>query len=109
MLFRSQLGDTLGALQARVMSSANPSEIIEQLIEKTGYRDYVLDDTPQAEEREANLGVLAADAQAFATLPDFLEEVALMSTADQTCSILSKPMPPRLCGGMNSQAHWSRR
>ena len=78
-----QLGDTLGALQARVMSSTNPSEIIEQLIEKTGYRDYVLDGTPQAEEREANLGVLAADAQAFATLPDFLEEVALMSTADQ--------------------------
>ena len=78
-----QLGDTLGALQARVMSSANLSEIIEQLIEKTGYRDYVLDGTPQAEEREANLGVLAADAQAFATLPDFLEEVALMSTADQ--------------------------
>ena len=78
-----QLGDTLGALQARVMSSANPSEIIEQLIEKTGYRDYVLDGTPQAEEREANLGVLTADAQAFATLPDFLEEVALMSTADQ--------------------------
>lgn len=78
-----QLGDTLGALQARVMSSANPSEIIEQLIEKTGYRDYVLDGTPQAEEREANLGVLAADAQAFAMLPDFLEEVALMSTADQ--------------------------
>lgn len=78
-----QLGDTLGALQARVMSSANPSEIIEQLIEKTGYRDYVLDGTPQAEEREVNLGVLAADAQAFATLPDFLEEVALMSTADQ--------------------------
>lgn len=78
-----QLGDTLGALQARVMSSANPSEIIEQLIEKTGYRDYVLDGTPQAEEREANLGVLAADVQAFATLPDFLEEVALMSTADQ--------------------------
>ena len=78
-----QLGDTLGALQARVMSSANPSAIIEQLIEKTGYRDYVLDGTPQAEEREANLGVLTADAQAFATLPDFLEEVALMSTADQ--------------------------
>ena len=78
-----QLGDMLNTLQARVMSNVNPSEIIEQLIERTGYRDYVLDGTPQAEEREANLGVLAADAQAFATLSDFLEEVVLMSTADQ--------------------------
>lgn len=78
-----QLGDMLNTLQARVMSNVNPSEIIEQLIERTGYRDYVLDGTPQAEEREANLGVLAADAQVFATLSDFLEEVVLMSTADQ--------------------------
>ena len=79
-----QLGDTLGELQTHIMSGANPSEIIERLIEKIDYRDYILDGTPQAEEREANLGVLAADAQAFAGLPDFLEEVALMSTADQS-------------------------
>jgi len=79
-----QLGDTLGELQTYIMSGANPSEIIERLIEKIDYRDYILDGTPQAEEREANLGVLAADAQAFAGLPDFLEEVALMSTVDQS-------------------------
>ena len=79
----AQLGDTLRELQARIESETNPSEIIEQLIAKTGYRDFVLDGTPQAEEREQNLGVLVADAQAFATLPDFLEEVALMSSADQ--------------------------
>lgn len=79
-----QLGDTLGELQTHIMSGVNPSEIIERLIEKIDYRDYILDGTPQAEEREANLGVLAADAQAFAGLPDFLEEVALMSTADQS-------------------------
>ena len=79
----AQLGDTLRELQARIESETNPSEIIEQLIAKTGYRDFVLDGTPQAEEREQNLGVLVADAQAFATLSDFLEEVALMSSADQ--------------------------
>lgn len=78
-----QLGDTLRGLQMRIENQTNPSEIIEQLIAKTGYRDFVLDGTPQAEEREQNLGVLVADAQAFATLPDFLEEVALMSSADQ--------------------------
>ena len=79
-----QLGDTLGELQTYIMSGVNPSEIIKRLIEKIDYRDYILDGTPQAEEREANLGVLAADAQAFAGLPDFLEEVALMSAADQS-------------------------
>jgi DNA helicase-2/ATP-dependent DNA helicase PcrA len=77
------LGETLRRLQARVESQANPSEVIEQLVNATGYRDYLLDGTPQAEEREANLGTLIGDAKSFATLPDFLEEVALMSTVDQ--------------------------
>ena len=77
------LGELLRRLQARVESEANPSDIIEQLIESTGYRDYILDGTPQAEDREANLSVLVSDAKSFATLPDFLEEVALMSTVDQ--------------------------
>lgn len=77
------LGEKLRSLQMRVESQANPSDIIEQLIESTGYRDFILDGTPQAEDREANLGVLVGDAKSFASLPDFLEEVALMSTVDQ--------------------------
>jgi DNA helicase-2/ATP-dependent DNA helicase PcrA len=76
------LGETLRGLQAKVASDASPSEIIETLINKTGYRDYILDGTPQAEEREANIGALISDAKSFASLPDFLEEVALMSSAD---------------------------
>jgi ATP-dependent DNA helicase pcrA len=77
------LGELLRRLQVRIESDINPSDVIEQLIESTSYRDYILDGTPQAEDREANLGVLVSDAKSFATLPDFLEEVALMSTADQ--------------------------
>lgn len=77
------LGELLRRLQVRIESDINPSDVIEQLIESTGYSDYILDGTPQAEDREANLGVLVSDAKSFATLPDFLEEVALMSTADQ--------------------------
>jgi DNA helicase II / ATP-dependent DNA helicase PcrA len=76
------LGETLRMLQAKVESGASPSDIIEALITKTGYRDYILDGTPQAEEREANIGALISDAKSFASLPDFLEEVALMSSAD---------------------------
>lgn len=77
-----QLGGILRNLQAKIQSDAPPSDIIETLINQTGYRDFILDGTPRAEEREANLGALLSDAKAFVTLPDFLEEVALMSSAD---------------------------
>lgn len=77
-----KFGEILRALQAKQQADVAPSDIIEYLIDKTGYREYLLDGTPQAEEREANIGALISDAAAFATLPDFLEEVALMSSAD---------------------------
>ena len=80
------LGATLRNLQAKIEAGVSPSEIIELLIDKTGYRDFILDGTPQAEERESNLGALISDAKSFATLPDFLEEVALMSSMDTNSS-----------------------
>ena len=76
------LGELLRSLQAKVAVDSSPSDIVEWLVQRTGYRDYILDGTPQAEEREANIGSLISDAKAFASLPDFLEEVALMSSAD---------------------------
>ncbi|HEX6416504.1 MAG TPA: UvrD-helicase domain-containing protein [Candidatus Saccharimonadales bacterium] len=78
----SALGEVLRMLQAKIQAETPPSEVIEALIDKTGYRDFILDGTPRAEEREANIGALVSDAKAFATMPDFLEEVALMSSAD---------------------------
>lgn len=78
----AKLGELLRVLQAKMEVDVSPSDLIEMLIQKTGYREYILDGTPQAEEREANIGALISDAKAFATLPDFLEEVALMSSAD---------------------------
>jgi len=80
----AKIGAILRILQAKIEAGTTPSEVIEQLIQKTGYRDYILDGTPQAEEREANLGALLSDSATFASVPDFLEEVALMSSADST-------------------------
>lgn len=77
----AKLGQTLQSLREEI-DTAHPSEIIEKIIKAVGYRDYVLDGTPQAEDREENLGSLLSDAQNFATLSDFLEEVALMSSVD---------------------------
>ena len=75
------LGATLRALQEQV-EELTPTELIERLLKATGYREYIQDGTPQAEDREANLGSLLSDAQNYAALPDFLEEVALMSSVD---------------------------
>lgn len=78
------LGEILRDLQLKLEDSASPSEIIQDLIDKTGYRKYLEDGTPQADDRSANLGSLISDAASFASLPDFLEEVALMSSADSS-------------------------
>lgn len=75
------LGERLQRLQEKIETAA-PAEIVEEVITQTGYRDFILDGTPQAEDHEANLGSLISDAQTFASLPDFLEEVALMSSVD---------------------------
>jgi DNA helicase-2/ATP-dependent DNA helicase PcrA len=75
------LGEKLRAAQG-LIETASPSEIIERLIELTDYKDYILDGSPQSEERDANIGALISDAQSFASLSDFLEEVALMSSVD---------------------------
>lgn len=80
----SSLGVLLRGLQSQILSDAPPAELIESLIKKTGYRDYLLDGTPGGEERDANLSVLVSDAGNFVTLGDFLDEIALMSSIDES-------------------------
>ena len=75
------LGEKLRSAQV-LLETASPTEVIEKILTVTGYREFINDGTPQAEDREANIGALLSDAQSFASLPDFLEEVALMSSAD---------------------------
>ncbi|MDB5162838.1 MAG: pcrA [Candidatus Saccharibacteria bacterium] len=77
----ARLGEKLLSLRERV-EEASPAELIESVIKLVGYRDYILDGTPQAEDREENLGSLLSDAQNFTSISDFLEEVALMSSVD---------------------------
>ncbi len=77
------LGAKLAGIREMVVSNASPSEIIEKLLAATGYREALRDGTPQAEDREENVGSLLSDAASFADLPSFLEEVALMTSADE--------------------------
>lgn len=75
------LGIKLELIKSMVEESS-PSIIIEKLIEVIDYRKFISDGTPQADDRESNLGALVSDAQNFTTLDDFLAEAALMSSAD---------------------------
>lgn len=77
-----QLGSMIRMLQGMIAEDASPSDIIEKLLALTNYRDYILDGSPQAEERDANIGALISDSKNFVSLPEFLEEIALMSSAD---------------------------
>ena len=76
------LGNHLRELQTLLAGSAAPADIIERLLQLTGYREFLRDGTPQAEEREENIGQLISDVKIFADLPEFLEETALISSAD---------------------------
>ncbi len=78
------LGVTLRSLQSMIEEGIAPSQLIEQLIRGIGYKNYLQDGTPQAEDREENISSLVSDAASFADLTDFLDEVALMSSADET-------------------------
>jgi len=77
----TRLGVNLQSLREKV-EEVSPAELIDSLIKLVGYRDFILDGTPQAEDREENLGSLLSDAQNFTSISDFLEEVALMSSVD---------------------------
>lgn len=75
----TSLGQLLQSFRAM---SDEPSVMIEQLLTTSGYLEYLRDGTPQAEDREENVSSLVSDARTFASLPEFLEEVALMTSAD---------------------------
>lgn len=75
-----ELGKILEELQQEIDGS--PAELIEKIIKRTGYGDFINDGTPQAEERMENIGVLLAEAKVYVDVPAFLEEMALMSSAD---------------------------
>lgn len=78
----SVLGSYLRELQLMLDNDKGPAEIIERLLKLTNYRDHLRDGTPQAEEREENIGSLLSEVKVFANLAEFLEETALISSAD---------------------------
>lgn len=79
----AELGDILVSL--RVLSEdVPPAALIDSLVRRTGYMDYLDDKTPQAESRQENVRELMGVAQGYQEigLAGFLEEIALITDLD---------------------------
>lgn len=73
-------GSMLVELQDKLDQS--PAEVLEAIIAKVQYLQYINDGSPQADERMENIGVLVSEAKAYVDVATFLEEMALMSSSD---------------------------
>jgi len=80
----SDLADLLATMR-EIMQDASPSGVIDSLIRRLDYYDYLTDGTPQAESRVENVKELVSVANSYEEqgMDVFLEEVALVSDVDQ--------------------------
>lgn len=80
-----ELGELLRVLQVKVKELDLP-DFIELVINRVNYMDYLNDGTPQSEDRQANVRELISVAREYLVLglDGFLEEVALISSVDET-------------------------
>jgi DNA helicase-2/ATP-dependent DNA helicase PcrA len=80
----SELSDMLTTMR-EIMADAPPSEVIESLIRRIDYYNYLQDGTAGAESRIENVKELLSVAQSYEDqgMDIFLEEVALVSDVDQ--------------------------
>lgn len=78
-----ELGDGLSKLQAK-LAEASLAEVIELIIRRFRYMDFLDDGSVQAEDRKANLAELVSDAKERADLDvaGYLEEISLISDLD---------------------------
>lgn len=66
------------------IESADPATLIEQIVDASGYRDMLLADPVKGAERLENIGSLISEASVYASISDFLEEVSLASSVDES-------------------------
>lgn len=60
------------------------AEMIEQIVDQFNFGSLLRTDTPDGEERMQNIEVLASNASVYDTLEEFLEDAALLSSADES-------------------------
>lgn len=60
-----------------------PVEVVEKAVRHFGFAELLNAGTPEGDERMQNLEVLASNASVYDTLEEFLEDAALLSSADE--------------------------
>jgi len=80
----SELGDVLAALR-ELVEDVPPASLIDSLIRRIDYMQYLSDGTPQGESRQENVRELMGVAGSYQEvgLAGFLEEISLVSDLDQ--------------------------
>ena len=82
-------------IQAR--QQLNPVELLDRVLERTGYREFIQDGSPEGESRWENIQELRTVARDYAGLPlesaltAFLEEVTLVSDVDNLDERMDAP------------------
>ena len=82
---KAGLSKLVGFLRG-VAKGENPGEIVKRVISAFNFKELTDDGTPSAEERMANLEVLANNAAVYESLEDFLADASLMSSVDENSS-----------------------
>lgn len=80
----ADLGDMLASLR-EIVEETPPAGLIDSLVRRIDYLQYLSDGTPQGESRQENVKELMSVAQSYheAGLASFLEEISLVSDVDQ--------------------------
>jgi DNA helicase-2/ATP-dependent DNA helicase PcrA len=80
----SEFGDLLATMRS-IMEDGSPAGVIESLVRRLDYYNYLSDGTPQSESRIENVKELLSVAQSYEEqgMDVFLEEVSLVSDVDQ--------------------------
>ncbi|MDO4902181.1 MAG: UvrD-helicase domain-containing protein [bacterium] len=76
------LGEILRLGQILNQDGTSPAEILEKIIDKTNYKYFEKLSEVEQKDKEENIGELISDAKIYADLAGFLENAALMSSAD---------------------------
>lgn len=76
------LGEILRSAQIMNEKSSNPADIIDLVLNKTGYTGSEKLLESEQIDRNENLSVMISEAKAYASLADYLEDAALLSSSD---------------------------
>lgn len=66
----------------KTMPGLRPDEVIEAVVSRTGYRDFINDGTIEGQSRMENIEELKTAASAYESISEFLQSVALVSDID---------------------------